>query len=251
MKQVSYQEQKITFDDIVMKYIANRIFTPISESDACVNGLLDDIGNVISDPTSKNAWTYTNLDRFVLMVKQYIGERKLTETLDVYYYCGEVPALKLLNGMNKKFNKSEVEFIDKIVAKVESVSYLPDGSQVSGNYLDDSDECKILRISRVFTIASMLLYTLKQEKVPNSIEFDANILNSVEITFYMNAFNNFTECKKYLEDCRLIDGGKISDSGIKLLVSIAHDMVDGNLLSDNGTRIEDQSRSWKRLGAMG
>lgn len=70
MKQVSYQEQKITFDDIVMKYIANRIFTPISESDACVNGLLDDIGNVISDPTSKNAWTYTNLDRFVLMVKQ-------------------------------------------------------------------------------------------------------------------------------------------------------------------------------------
>lgn len=246
MKHISYNEHKKKYDAAVMSYIAKRIFTDIEDSSAFKAGLIDSVGNMKSE--NPVGWEFTNLDRFVLAIKQQIGEENLRELLDVYSDHSALNDFRLMRSMEKPLNQYEVDHLKKIVATMESLAYLPEGRDDS--FIEDDEQADIdYRISTTLTLATFLLYAMKLGRIPTSIEFFSNIVPSVEVTFYHSANADYDYFKKYVIDSQLMTDKSLSSRTIRALVSVAGSMVDGGILSNDGSRVEDQTRMWEKLGS--
>lgn len=259
MNYLPYETQKEQFDTHVMQYIAKRVISPIKDSDACKVDIIDDIGNEVSDINDNNKWAFTNLDRFILAIKQLVGERKLVNLLNVYNWLGDVDPLRLINNADtitaSKF-KTQKSYLDKIISLFDGIDYLPGDLQNTSGYIRDTDEHLTFpdfngRCSWALTLCSFLLYTIRQNNIPTSIDFDGNILPSTTLTFNVRPYNDYQECKSYLTSNGLVDTDGITHSGIKLLHSISKLLVDGELLTFVGGRIEERSRDWKKLSGIG
>ncbi len=246
MKHIPYNEQKKKYDYAVMSYIAKRIFTDIDDTPAFNAGVIDSFGNMRKDPVG---WEFTNLDRFVLAIKQQIGEENLRDLLEVYSDHADINDFRLMRTMDKPFIPSEMDSLKKIVSTMESLAYLAEGRDDS--YIDDEnvDHCGFDgRVSNALTLATFLLYAMKLERMPTSVEFFTTIIPSVEVTFYHSANNDYDQLKEFIQKNKLMDEKSLATRAVRALVSAATSMLDGGLLTMDGSRIEDQSRSWEKLG---
>lgn len=241
-KHTPYQDQKKAFDDSTMSYVAKRIFQDVKDSDAFKEGIIDGIGNEVKDEQS---WAFTNFDRFILAIKQRIGEDNLRDLLSVYENHTDYDPLRIINSTSKAMDAKELLVLKKIVSKVESLEYLPDGSEPTGDFLADSNDSMETRISKSFTLLTVLLHTIRTEHLPTSIEFP-KICTNVEATFHVRAFTDYTEIMTFIKDNRLFQFARLTDNVIRTMVATAKDMIDGNVLATS-EKSENQGRNWKQL----
>lgn len=249
-KYIPYKEKKKEFDSRTMYYIAKRIFEDIEESDAYEADLLDSVGNEIDDLTGKNDWAFTHLDKFILALKQMAGQEALRDLLVHYNWIQNMDPLFIMH-MDKNTDFGRVrECLGKMITKIDDISYLPSELEHDDEYLEDDslDFCK--KVSKTLTIVTFLLYTLRQDSIPTSIDFTKNIIPSVEITFHMRSTGTFEECIEFCKKYKLIDSSKITNEGIRKMVSIARDLAEGGLLTSKDERIENQTRNWKKLSEV-
>ena len=252
-----YEKQKEAFDKKLMRYIAARIFTPVSETDACDEGIIDDIGNEVAEITSDNQWAFTPFDRFILACKQRIGDDTLRDLLGSYSWLGDVDPLMIMNDSceSKNNHESKYKAFEEVISAFEGTDYLPDGMSNTTNYLRDDDENYEFpefkeRSSWALTLASFLLYAIRQSDIPTSIDFDGNIMPSTTLTFNVRPYNDYGKCKTFLADNGLLDADGITNAGIKVLHRVAKVLVSSNLLSNVGGRIEERSRDWKNIAGV-
>lgn len=247
MEHKTYEQHKTEFDDMVMSYIAKRIFEDINKSPAFINGVIDANGSTI---TKGNGWDYTNLDRFVMALRQRVGEDSLRDLLSVYSGYSDVNDLMIIKSLKKPIDNKRMIGLKRIVSKVESLGYL-DEVRSSGDYVSPDDESMDRKISWALTVLVFLMYSLRLDRPLTSIEFDANVIPSVEVTFYISANRDFSEIKEFIDSGDLLTDGKVNGKAIRAMVSCAKDMITYGILTKDGSRIEDQSRNWEKLGERG
>jgi hypothetical protein len=241
---MAYKEIKKEFDDMAMSYIAKRIFTDIEDSDAYSAGIIDSMGNM---KVKQSGWEFTNLDRFILAMKQTVGEDSLRQLLDVYSNHKDIDALRLIKATTKPIKSNELNILRDINSIFDSVSHNDD--YIEGIGVSPYDEVLSDKISWTLTLATFILYAMKFSRIPTSIEFKANIIPSVEITFYITGCNEYKEIVDFCKQHVLIDDyGKVTPKVIRAMVSAANKMLSGGLLTYDGSKIEDQSKSWEKLG---
>ena len=246
-----YKDNKVKFDANIFPYLLKRFLEPVEESDACNMEIIDSIGNKLVDVDSNNAWAFTSLDRFVLLLKTTVGETRLSNMLSNYSYIKDIDPLFVINNPSADFKKVK-ETTDKLVTLIESRTYLPEHM-----YPDDSIDNEIDQslnyndlVSKVLTISTFLLYMIRYDRIPTTIEFDGNILMSVESTFNMRSIGDYDQILKFCTDYKLIEGDKISSHGMMLVVKASKAIVNGNILSFSTDRIENQSNNWKKLSSL-
>lgn len=247
MEHKQYEEIKREFDDNVMTYIAKRVFVEINKTPAFVNGVIDENGSITG---KSKGWDYTNLDRFVMALKQRIGEENLRELLDVYSGYSAVDDLMIMKSNKKPIDNKRIAALKRIVSKVESLGYL-ENVREQGDYIGESDMPMDAKISWALTVLTFLIYSLKADRLVTSIEFDSNVITSVEITFYVRGCREYSDIKSFVDSSGLSTDGKINGKAIRAIVSCATDMMEGCLLTNDNSRIEDQSRNWEKLSARG
>ena len=246
MKHIPYAEHKKKYDDTVMSYIAKRIFTDIEDSAAFAAGVIDSVGNMKTD--KQPGWEFTNLDRFILAIKQQIGEENLRELLEVYSDHADLNDLRIMRTMDKPVGPSDLGSLKSIVSTMESLAYLAEGREDS--YIEDEDSGNFdARVSHALTLATFLLYAMKLGRMPTSVEFGTNVLPSVEVTFYHSADSDYDQLKEFVIKNKLMEDKSLATRAVRALVSVAGSLVDGGLLSNDGGRVEDQTRSWEKLGS--
>lgn len=244
MSHKSYKETKKEFDDMAMSYIAKRIFTDVEDSDAYNAGVIDSLGNMKG---KQAGWEFTNLDRFILAMKQTVGEENMRELLEVYSGHKDIDALRLIKASIKPIKPSEMNVLRDIVSVFDSV--YQNNDYIEGIGVSDGDEDLPTKIRWTLTLATFLLYAMKFSRVPTSIEFKSNIIPSVEVTFYNTGCSDYKSIVEFCKNHVLIDdSGKVTSKAIRALVSAADKMLVGNILTYDNSRIEDQSKSWEKLG---
>lgn len=247
MQHKTYEQHKAEFDDNVMSYIAKRIFEDISKSPAFINGVVDGNGSILN---KGNGWEYTNLDRFVMALRHRIGEDSLRELLDVYSGYADVNDLMIMKGLQKPIDNKRMNGLKRIVSKVDSLGYL-DEVRASGDYISSDDDSMDKKISWALTVLTFLMYSLRLDRPLTSVEFEVNVIPSVEVTFYVSAVRDFNVIKEFVDSSALLTDGKVNGKSIRAMVSCAKDMISSGILTRDGGRIEDQSRNWEKLGERG
>lgn len=249
-KYIPYSEKKVDFDAKAMRYIAKKIFEDIEDSEAYDANIIDSVGNEIDNLTEKNAWAFTHFDKFILALKQMVGQEKLRDLLSHYEWIQYMDPLFIINmDENTDFDKAR-EYLGKIITKIDDISYLPSELEHDKEYLeeDNLDFCK--KVSKTLTIITFLLYALRHQSIPTSIDFVKNIIPSVETTFHIRPAGTFDECLEFCKKYKLIDSSNITNEGIRKIVSIAKDLVAGGLLTSKEERVENQTRNWKSIGEV-
>lgn len=247
-----YKKTKIDFDNKMYVYLMKRLFDDIQESDACNMDIIDAMGNIIGTPDKSDKWAFTMLDKFILLIKKQVGHDNLKSLISNFEYIKNIDPLFIMN-MKAGTNLHTVkDTFDKIVTAVNDKEYLPESLYHDDSYVEMKEEvlnyCDY--VSKALTIATFLVYTIRHDRVPTTIEFDGSIINSVEATFNVRAIGSYDEIKKFCEDNNLIDHNNITKEGIKLLVRLSKIIVSGNILSTNRDRIENQAHNWKRLSGV-
>lgn len=253
MEYNSYQQQKKNFDDVLMKYISKKIFESIPETDACNEKIIDGVGNIINKPTNKTEWAFTHLDKFILALKHSLGEKYLTNLLKHYEYVKELDYLFLINLDIDKVDIDNLrKHIAMIITKIEGSEYLPNQLEHSEEHIEfETNEMNFCdKASRSLTIASLLLYGIRNDKIPSDIDFKVNVIPSVECTFCIRGYNNYKDCYEYCKENGFFESNKISPEAMRKLVSIADCLVKGNILSEKYKRVENQSNNWRRLANL-
>ena len=245
IKHKPYKDQKQTFDNSVMSYVAKRILQDIPDTDAYKAGIIDPVGNEIKDEKS---WAFTNFDRFILAIKQRIGEDSLRDLISVYENHSDYDPLRIINSVTKPLDAKELNTLKSIVSKIESLEYLPDGSEPTGDFLAESNDSFETRASKSITLASMLLHALRTSHLPTSVEFD-KLKTSVECTFNMRAFDDYKELMGFITDNKLYTMAQLTKKTIRTLASVAKEFVDGNILSTSDD-MNNQARNWKKLAGV-
>lgn len=253
MEYKDYKNRKQDFDGLLIQYFAKRIFDDVGEADACVEDITDSVGNIVN-PNSKSdkKWAFTEFDKIILAMKNSLGEKYLRNLLKNYSWIKDIDPLFIMN-MKKGTDLQNVrKNLGMIVTTMEDSSYLPDGLEHNKEHVEYEDEdinfCD--KVSKALTIATLLLYTLRNDKIPTSIDFKHNILPSVEITFTVRPYDDYEECIEYCNTHKLIESYQLSQTGMKKLVSIAKYMVSGKLFFNNFKRVENQSKNWKNLAKL-
>jgi len=247
---IPYTEKKKKFDSLVMHYIAKKIFEDIEDTDAYELDILDSVGNELGGLTKGNEWAFTHLDRFILALKQMAGQDRLRSLLNSYKWVSEVDPLFIMN-MDEKTDFEKINScLHKIVTKIDDSTYLPSELEHDDGYIEDDslDFCK--QVSKTLTIITFLLYTLRNNSIPTSIDFDTNIKSSVECTFHIRPTGTFAECLDFCKEYNMVDSSKITNEGIRKLVSIAKDLNEGGMLISKDERIENQVRNWKKISEV-
>ena len=255
MKHIPYKQQKKTFDDIAMRYIARKIFDDIGSSDAANEGLIDTIGNEVSKADETNEWAFTSFDRFILALKQEIGADKLKSMLSPMEWVTKVDSLRLLNSTTKPLTNNEIAGYSALISKIDEIGYLPRGVARNDTFVQDDDEEFEFgdfseRLSFAFTVVNFLLYALKESDVPTSIDFEHNICPSVELTFYSRPFDDYSKIKQFLLDNEMIETKGVTPDGIRFIHSVAQLIAKHDLCSNENARIEDQTRNWRALAGV-
>lgn len=248
-----YKKTKLEFDNKIYVYLMKRLFDDIQETDACNMDIIDSMGNIIGNADKSDKWAFTMLDKFILILKKQIGDTNIKALVSNFEYIKNIDPLFIMN-MRSGTNLHEVkDTFDKIVTLVNDKEYLPESLYHDDSYVEINEEvlnyCDY--VSKSLTIATFLIYAIRVDRIPTSIEFDGSIINSVESTFNVRSLGTFDEIKKFCEDNKLIDHTKITSEGIKLLVKLSKIIKNGNILSNSTDRIENQSHNWKRLAGVG
>ena len=247
-----YSKQKYDYDKNVMQYLCKRLLQPIEDSDAYKEDLVDSAGQVISNADASNQWAMTPLDMLVFHIRSKIGRKALQSMLSNYIDLVDVDAMMLINTPNMDINKYK-KYAESIITKVESKEYLPnylypDSDQTwedSENELGFTD-----RLSRALTILTYLLYSLRNDKVCGTVDFECNVIPSVECTFNVQPCKDYEWIVDHCKKCGLTDASAITDEGMRLLHHASKDIVDAGLTNDKRTRIEDQSYNWRQLAGI-
>lgn len=248
MKYKKSQEKKKEFDEVVALYLASKVFTSMQESDAYKEGIIDGVGNQLKQPNSTNDWAFTLLDKMILAFKQHFGEDKLEELLKNLKWVGDIDPL-LITNLSKDSNLIKIrDCLRLIVTKVEDANYMPDSVEHKQEFLMESDDSFKNRVSFCITVATMLLYSLMKEEVPTGIDFEHNVMPSVELTFSITPCRDYEKCLEYIKKNNLVDSyGAITPRGIRLIVSVAKDAVSGDILNRKAEREENKYIQWEKL----
>lgn len=247
---IPYPDKKKKFDSLVMHYIAKKIFEDIEDTDAYDLDILDSVGNEIGGLSQKNEWAFTNFDRFILALKQIVGQDKLRELLDSYKWIDEMDPLFIMN-MDEKTDFEKISAcLHKIVTKIDGSTYLPSELEHDGDYIENDSLELSKQVSITLTIMTFLLYTLRNNSIPTSIDFDRNIKPSVECTFHIRPSGTFSGCLAFCKEYNMVNSSGITNEGIRKLVSVAKDLCEGGILTSKDERIENQVRNWKKIGEM-
>jgi len=249
MEYKSLENRKKEFDDVLIKYFSKRVFDNIGESDACNQDVIDSVGNILSQ---KDDWSFTHFDKLILALKNSLGEKYLRNLLKLYKYMEDIDPLFIMNMEKGTDMKKVRENLGLIVTKMEDSEYLPNALEHSEEHIEYDNEnmnfCD--KVSNALTVATFLLYTLRNDKVPTEIDFDKNVVPSVAITFNITPLKDYKKCLSYCNDYGLIDNSVISEEGIKKLVSISKYIIDGNIASNKIKRVENQSYNWGKLAKV-
>lgn len=248
-----YKKTKSDYDNKAFVYLMKRLFEDVSETDACNSDIIDSLGNKIADPDKNDKWAFTMLDQFMMLIKSRIGANELKILLSNFEYTKFIDPLFIIN-MKSGTNLHKVkDAFDTIISTVHDKSYLPenlyhsDDSYVELNG-DEMNYCD--HLSKALTIGTYLIYAIRLDRLPNEVEFDGNILASVETTFNVRSIGTYNEIKDFCDKNKLVEYDRISKEGIQLVVKLAKIAVDGNLLSTSKDRIESQNHNWKRLAGV-
>lgn len=240
----SYEVAKKEFDDIAMAYIGKKIHQDIDESTAFYNGVIDSYGNELK---KSNKWDYTNFDRFIIALKQRIGEENLRELLSIYSGYALVDDLMIINSVTKPINNTSIAGAKSIVYKMDSAGYLDNARD---DVYDENNEDGH-NMSWAFTCLTFLFYCIRLGRIPTSIEFDANVIKSTEATFFVSALHDYNEIKAFCINAYLISDNQITTKGVKLVVELAKIAVNSHLLANSSDRINDRSNDWRQLSERG
>lgn len=250
MNYKSYQEKKKEYDDQIYVYLAKRIFDDYCETDACMNDIIDDTGAIINNPTHRNDWSYTKLDNFITYLKQYIGKDNLRAFFKNYKNLHELDPLFIMTHGNSIDNNKVIDSLSKIITKMQDKSYLPEYLYHSDvNVEEDESKTFSEQASHALTLATYLLYAIRLDRTPSKVDFEHNIKPSVEITFNYRPCDDYNGICSYCEENKLTYSGKITSEGIRLVVEIATELVNSGLLSNDKSRVENQSANWIKLGS--
>jgi len=245
-----YASKKQEFDDKVFLYIAKRLFDDLDESDAVEQDLIDGIGNVLKEPNKTNEWAFTSLDRLLIMMRQQLGEDNLRDMLHHYNFTKDIDPLFIMTRDNGFDFEKAREALGSIITKVEDKEYLPEYLYHDDDeeYINEDDGYSFNdKVRRALTIATYILYGVRNDNAPNTSTFDLNIIPSIELTFGVRPWGTHDDCVKFCDDHQLTELGKVTGEGIRLLVALSKLIIEGDLLIKNSDRVENQSRNWTKL----
>lgn len=245
-----YANKKQEFDEKTFLYIAKRLFQDLDETDAAEEELIDGVGNILKEPNKTNDWSFTSLDRLLLMMRQQLGEKNLRGMLQHYEYVKDIDSLFIMTRpVDFDFGKLR-NTLGLIITKIEDKSYLPDYlyHDEDEEYINEDDEYSFNdKARRALTIATYLLYGVRGDSTPSTSSFDLNVIPSIELTFGIRPLGTHDECVKFCEDHKLTEVNKVSGEGIRLLVTLSRLFVSGGLLINDSNRVENQTRNWTKL----
>ena len=245
----SYSDKKKEYDNAAFLYIAKRLFDDLDESDAAEEGLIDGVGNVLKDVDNTNDWAFTALDRLLLMLRQQVGEDNIRNMLQHYSFTKDIDPLFIMSHGNE-YNYGKLRrVLGPIVTKVEDKSYLPEYLFHDENeeYIEDDGLTFDEKVRRAFTVASYLLYSIRNNQVPNKVVYDKNIIPSTELTFAIRPWDDFDSIVEFCDEHKLTYGKEITGEGIRLVVELAKLFHEGELLIKDSSRIENQCKNWEKL----
>lgn len=251
MKYKKFKEKKKEFDNKASLYFMNRAFSDLKDTDAYKEKLIDGVGNVISKSTLDNNWALTSFDKIILLLKQTLGADKLKGLLGNFEWVKMLDPLYLINMKGTPNFKSLIDGWKSIITKIEDATFLPELVQRTNNDTINTSfvESEFSdKLSFALTSATLLLYTFINDKMPNSIDFTHNIMPSVETTFWITASNDYSGCIKYLKENELLDHyDKVTNKGLRMLVSISKDLITNGLMNSVIDREENKYKIWERL----
>jgi len=252
MEYKSYEKQKENFDQLATNYFVKRIFDSIADADSTREDITDSVGNIlINEPAPKSKWAFTHFDKLILSLKASLGEKYLQNLLQHYKYIEELDPLFIMNMDKNTDIKNVRKHLGLIITKMEDVSYLPMGVEHDEEHIEDDEEETVSdKVSESLTIATLLFYTYRNDRIPTEIDFNANVCTSVEMTFNIRAYKNFAECKEFCLKNKLINVTSITRDGIRKMKSIAECAYDGNILANTKNMIEDQSHNWEKIAKL-
>lgn len=245
----SYSDKKKEYDNTAFLYIAKRLFEDLDESDAAEEGIIDGVGNVLQEVNHTNDWAFTALDRLLLMLRQQLGEENVRNMLQHYSFTKDIDPLFIMSH-GPKYNYGRLRrVLGSIVTKVEDKSYLPEYLYHEENeeYIEDDGLNFTEKVRRAFTVASYLLYCIRNNKTPNNTIYDKNVIPSIELTFGMRPYGNFDEIVEFCDGHKLTYAKEITGEGIRLVVELSKLFDDAELLIKDSSRIENQTNNWKKL----
>lgn len=247
MNYKNFKEEKETFDNQVFSYIMKRIFEDFDETDGCHENIIDGIGNVISEPDDKTQWSYTMLDQFISMTKINIGVDGLRQLFSEYQYMRDIDPLFIIRSGDIDYSSLK-PVLSNIVTKVNDKTYLPEYLYHEEEFVEDEDDTMNFadHVSKSLTVATFLLYTLRGKSQLVSQDFN-DIIESVECTFNMRSFGDFSTINEFCKSHGLIDNMGITDEGIRLIFSIAKEVCDSKVLSSNGKGRHNHKTNWIKL----
>jgi len=244
-----YKEEKHKFDEQAFVYLMKRVFEDYDESDACHSGVIDGIGNVIGEPDGKSEWSYTMLDQFMNMIKQNLSEDALRNIFSDYSHMRDIDPLFIIKNGDVDYSKY-IECFKNVVTKVNDKSFLPEYLFHEDTYIEEEEGLNFTdQVSRSLTIGTFLLYTLRNNRNLVDVDF-SDILESVESTFNMRPFGTFDVISSYCKDHGLIDSAMITEEGIRLLVVIAKEVTDGDILTKSKELQHNHRANWIKLSKV-
>jgi len=255
MKHKKFEEKKIEFDNKVMLYLMHKLFTDIKDSDAFKEELIDGVGNPNNTQTKDNKWAFTSLDKWLMNFKTK-SKDSLKEELGGFSWLKDFDPLYLINidNVNSIDFKVIMEGWKQVITQVEDSEFLPDKIQRT-RLLDEfgsKDDMSFRdRLSLCITISTILLYTLINEKLPSSVEFTHNVCPSVETCFWITPNKDYEKLISYLKENDLLDNyNKITNKGLRLVVSVAKAAMEYNLLNKKIEREENKYNIWEKLSKL-
>jgi hypothetical protein len=250
MKYTSYAARKKEYDDRMFLYIAKRLFDDLDDSDAAHEDIIDGVGNVLKNPDATNDWAFTSMDRLLLMMRQQLGEDELRAMLGHYEFAKEIDPLFIMSHESDYDYQGLREVLGAIVTKVEDKSYLPDYLYHDNDeeYIEEEDGMNFTdKVRRALTIATYLLYGIRNGSMPSTSHFEQNVCPSVELTFGVRPWGTHEDCVKYCDEHGLTEYRNITGEGIRLLVTLAKLFDGAGLLLKDSSRVENQTRNWTKL----
>lgn len=249
MSHKPYATKKQEFDNKVFLYLAKRLFEDLDETDAAHEDIIDGVGNLLKEPNNINNWAFTPLDRLLLLIRQQLGEDSIREILQHYKFIEDIDPLFIMSHDSDVDFKKLRDILGSIVTKVEDKSYLPEYLYHDNDeeYIEEDEYSFNDKVRRALTVATYLLYGVRNDKTPTDVTFEKNIIPSVELTFGIRPFGSYEECADFCQKHGLAEFDKVTGEGIRLIVSLAKLFVEGGLLINDTSRIENQTRNWTKL----
>lgn len=241
-----YHNKKVEFDNMVFCYIMKRLTEPVEATDAFKAGVIDDFGCPTGAKNS-DAWAYTNLDRLVFKLRGILGERGVSALGNKF---ADVNYMAMMGGAIDP-DKYRGKY-DGVVALVEQSSYLPDADRTSNDLYvaDDSEYTYDERVSRAMTVASYLMFCIKNERIPSEREFENEVLQSTEVTFEIRAIGTNEEIYDYLYKSKIVNSRGLTNEGYVLAVRLAKWIV-AHELTKTSKSVDNQSMNWRQLSSAG